>query len=262
MTINFKAALRFIVTLITVAVISTPLASSTNSIKGTAEVTDGDSLKVAGCPIRLHGIDAPEKDQWCLDGSGKQVACGHDSTERLRAFIGSREVSCEKKDVDLKYCRTLARCSVDGEDIEAWMVRQGLALAYDQYSTDYIPQQNEARAAKRGLWGGRFVAPWDFRHNNQNAPVLGIEPPPADQKRLLAPISSDGAPSPACIIKGNVNGDKKIYHMPGTYIYSLVQMKKPGVRWFCSEKEAVEAGWRAVVEPKLNCERRLPPHCR
>jgi len=130
MTVDFQRASRFVVALAMVAILGTPLASSTNTILSTADVTDGDSLKVAGCPIRLHGIDAPEKDQWCLDGSGRQVECGDNATQRLRAFVGSRQVSCEKKSVDLKYCRTLAACSVDGEDIQAWMVREGLALAY------------------------------------------------------------------------------------------------------------------------------------
>jgi endonuclease YncB( thermonuclease family) len=262
MTVDFQRASRFVVALAMVAILGTPLASSTNTILGTADVTDGDSLKVAGCPIRLHGIDAPEKDQWCLDGNGRQVECGGNATQRLRAFVGSRQVSCEKKGVDLKYCRTLAACSVDGEDIQAWMVREGLALAYKDYSNDYVPQQDQAQAAQRGLWGGSFIAPWDFRHYNRAAAVLGNQPSAADQKRLLAPISSEGAPSLDCIIKGNVSANGKIYHMPGTNIYSRVRMNKPNVRWFCSEQDAVAAGWRAAKQPKLNCEKRLPPHCR
>jgi endonuclease YncB( thermonuclease family) len=43
------------------------------------------------------------------------------------------------------------------------MVREGWALAYREYSTDYVPQEQEARAAKRGLWNETFIDPWDWR---------------------------------------------------------------------------------------------------
>jgi succinoglycan biosynthesis protein ExoI len=29
-------------------------------------VTDGDTIEIRGERIRLHGIDAPESGQWCL----------------------------------------------------------------------------------------------------------------------------------------------------------------------------------------------------
>ena len=256
------AALAFI------AIAPPNFSAAAEPITGTAEVTDGDSLKVNGCNIRLEGIDAPEKDQFCINAGGQQVACGFDARDRLRDFINGRQVSCEKKGVDIKYCRTLAACSVDGEDIQAWMVSEGLALAYEEYSKEFVPQQDEARAAQRGLWRGTFVAPWEFRHHNQQARVLGVVPPSTDDQnqlrtRLLAPISSAGAPSLACIIKGNVNQKGgKIYHMPGTYFYSQTRMRNPGVQWFCTEKDAVEAGWQGVAEFKLDCDKRMKPHCR
>ena len=36
-------------------------------VTGEAEVTDGDSLRIAGQRVRLHGIDAPELHQTCKD---------------------------------------------------------------------------------------------------------------------------------------------------------------------------------------------------
>jgi hypothetical protein len=49
-----------------------------------------------------------------------------------------------------------------------------------------------------------------------------------------------------CVIKGNISssGDR-IYHVPGQRYYdkTLINWLK-GERWFCSEQEAVAAGWR------------------
>lgn len=51
---------------------------------------------------------------------------------------------------------------------------------------------------------------------------------------------------PDCLIKGNVsiNTGRRLYHLPGMEDYeSTVINKEYGERWFCSEAEAVQAGW-------------------
>lgn len=55
------------------------------------------------------------------------------------------------------------------------------------------------------------------------------------------------APDASCAIKGNVNSKKeKIYHMPGWRDYDKTNVKPgEGDRWFCTEGEAVAAGFRA-----------------
>ena len=49
------------------------------------------------------------------------------------------------------------------EFYDAWLVAQGWALAYRQYSQAYVDEEEVARAARRGIWRGNFVAPWDWR---------------------------------------------------------------------------------------------------
>ena len=50
-----------------------------------------------------------------------------------------------------------------------------------------------------------------------------------------------------CRIKGNVstrNGNKKIYHCPNWPDYSKTEVKRDeGDRWFCTEDEAISAGF-------------------
>ncbi len=54
-----------------------------------------------------------------------------------------------------------------------------------------------------------------------------------------------------CPIKGNIsyNTGEKIYHVPGDEFYGDAKINEDvGERWFCSEQEAVEAGWRKAYE--------------
>jgi hypothetical protein len=58
--------------------------------------------------------------------------------------------------------------------------------------------------------------------------------------------SIEGQPS-ACDIKGNIslNSGERIYHVPGQEYYDVTKISpQHGERWFCSETEARQAGWR------------------
>ena len=135
-------------------------------IAGRASVLDGDTIEIHGQRIRLHGIDAPEKGQPCFDASGKSYRCGQIAAMALDAFIGASPVQCRERDVD-RYGRTVADCSVRGQDIELWLVRNGHALAYRRYSSAYIGAEQEARNAKRGIWAGQIQPPWEWRKDRR-----------------------------------------------------------------------------------------------
>lgn len=53
-------------------------------------------------------------------------------------------------------------------------------------------------------------------------------------------------PPAGCLIKGNINSKgEKIYHMPGGEYYDQTTIDpQTGERWFCSEEDAIAAGWR------------------
>ena len=108
------------------------------------------------------------------------------------------------------------------------MVFQGWALAYRQFSTDYVDQENVAKNAQTGVWRGEFVPPWEWRRGNR----LG----PPESPNVVA----------ECLIKGNIASDgERIYHPPGGAYYSRTKIDpSKGERWFCSEDEARAAGWR------------------
>ena len=77
----------------------------------------------------------------------------------------------------------VARCEVDGEDIQKWMVRNGWALSYVRFSHDYDEDEKAAREAKAGMWQGAFIAPWDWRVRNKKTTILGATKPPESAQR-------------------------------------------------------------------------------
>jgi hypothetical protein len=102
---------------------------------------------------------------------------------------------------------------------------------------DYIPQEDDARKAKRALWIGSFTPPWDWRKGKRNDSASS----------LTEQDTSEAANPTSCKIKGNINrrGDR-IYHLPSSRDYERTKLDEDaGERWFCSESDAIAAGWRA-----------------
>lgn len=124
-------------------------------------VIDGDSLVIDGTKIRLQGIDAPEKRQAC---GSPAWPCGKRATERLLELIRQGGgVTCRGAKRD-RYKRLLATCTTQaGQDVARVLVAEGLALNYDRYGSKYKDVERQAKAARRGMWGGRFVEPWVWR---------------------------------------------------------------------------------------------------
>ena len=138
------------------------------SISGNLKIThisDGDSLRSGNLRIRLFGIDAPEKKQKCSYVDGRQWDCGVAAQKALKQLVESvPHISCDLMDVD-RYSRLVMRCYAGGKDVAAKLVREGLALAYRQYSTLYSKDENAAKITKAGMWSGSFTKPWKWRRN-------------------------------------------------------------------------------------------------
>lgn len=207
-------------------------------------IVDADTVYFGDEKIRLQGIDAPETDQTCLDAAGQAFLCGLEAKAALVKHFDGKSWTCQASGID-RYRRTLATCTVDGQDVGKWLVKEGWALAFRRYSKVYVPDEDEARRAKRGLWGGAFVAPWDWRTRSGLTVVLGAASVPVGASRLLTGAASEVGPS-GCVIKGNLRGKPScIYHLPGGRFYSKLDMSNRAARrWFCSEAEAAAAGCR------------------
>jgi endonuclease YncB( thermonuclease family) len=215
-------------------------------ITGVPKIREGDSIAIGATRIRLGGIDAPSTDQLCLNTKGERWTCGVAARDELIKHVGTKSWTCHSRTTDRRG-RTVARCEVEGEDIQKWMVGSGWALAYTRVSKDYEADEKAAREAKAGMWQGAFIAPWDWRERNKKTTILGaVKVPPNAHAILMASASGDVAPSPDCTIKGNVNSSGEcIYHKPTSRWYARINMKiDKGTRWFCSVEDAEAAGCR------------------
>lgn len=210
---------------------SARIGETTPSVSGAATVTDGDTLVVGGVRVRLEGIDAPEIDQTCGRRWLGTWKCGREAADHVGRLVRDRVVACLGKGHDA-YGRLLGVCVVEGLEINADLVRNGLAWAFVKYSQRYVEVEADARAAKRGVWQGEAKPAWIWRAERwQQANAEKRDDGPAD-----------------CVIKGNITRSGQIYHLPWDRWYDKTRIETAkGERWFCSEQEATAAGWRPAV---------------
>ncbi|CDX45679.1 conserved exported hypothetical protein [Mesorhizobium plurifarium] len=159
-----------------------------DQITGVAFVIDGDTIEVHGQRIRFNGIDAPESKQYCEDAEGFEYPCGRRSAEALDSFLAaSRPVQCTFVTWD-RYHRFVGDCRrADGASAAAWMVEHGQALDWPRYSNGaYAAEQAKAKAAKLGLWVGKFDAPWDWRASHADSAAPASQPLGIVSRKLVA----------------------------------------------------------------------------
>ena len=139
-------------------------------ITGVAKVIDGDTIKINNKRIRFFGIDAPEKKQLCKKiylsilffSFKKNYRCGEISTSMLKNKINNKFVLCKSRGKD-RYKRFIAECYDNKLNINAWMVRNGYAVAYRKFSKKFVVDEIIAKKDKLGLWQGSFDMPWEWR---------------------------------------------------------------------------------------------------
>jgi micrococcal nuclease len=243
-------------------------------------VVDGDTIRLsAGEKVRLIGVDTPETKH-----PTKPVQYfGKEASQFTQREIEHRSVvldfEANKRD---KYGRLLAYVyrSPDRFFLNAEIVKQGYGFVYTRFPFKYMEAfrryEKQARAEGRGLWQREKKE----RAPSPVPPTLPVEESlsPTIEERVVEnkaveeihPAQPDPAPTPQartpevgvadsepvvvkkpvapgnCKIKGNISRKgEKIYHMPGGRWYEkTVIVEGEGERWFCTEEEAEQAGWR------------------
>src|SRR3989344_1394607 len=196
-------------------------------------VIDGDTIEIeGGQKVRYIGIDTPET----VDPR-KPVQCfGVEATNKNKELVSGKRVRLEKdvSEID-KYGRLLRYIYVGDTFVNLELVKQGFAYSSTyppdvKYQSQFTEAQRQAKEQNKGLWGSCPVT--------TPTPTITATPPSTQQ------------PS-SCDIKGNISSsDEKIYHVPGCTSYNVTKIDEArGERWFCTEQEALNAGWRKA----LNC---------
>jgi len=170
-----------------------------------ARIIDGDTLELnSKQQIRLDNMETAEKGM-----------CGYEEAkEKLEELAMGKEVRVEGKYVD-EYGRLIGLVYTDEYLINLEMVKSGWAR-YDSNKTEARDDMRlageEAREKKLGVYGACRVDEEDKE----------------------------------CLIKGNnrEGHDTRIYKFPGCKSYNTTKVDLDlGDRWFCSEEEAIEAGY-------------------
>lgn len=191
-----------------------------------AQIVDGDTLKLNGTTYRISGIVAPEYGQKCRESGSGTWPCGKEAVAKLEALATAGPVTCKPLEDDL-FGRKVADCFAGNVNLGQVMVRTGYAWAFVLYSDAYVSEAELARSKSIGIWQGDTQPAWEYRAKRWQE---------AEQE----------APE-GCPIKGNISKHGRIYHAPWSPWYTRTKVSvQKGERWFCSEGEALDAGWRVL----------------
>jgi endonuclease YncB( thermonuclease family) len=142
--------------------LSTILIASEKEI----QVIDGDTIHIGKLKYRFFGIDAPEIKQICEKDNTK-IQCGVIAKSVLKNKIADKIPECIVKDKD-RYQRLVAECFIGKESLSRFMVREGYAVAYSQYSKNFIEDEKYAKENKLGIWSMNFQIPSEYRKSLRN----------------------------------------------------------------------------------------------
>ncbi len=206
-------------------------------------VVDGDTIDVSMDGkverLRLIGINTPET----VDPR-KPVECfGKEASNKAKDILSGKKVFLESDSSQGerdKYDRLLRYVFLeDGTSFNFLMIKEGYAYEYTydlpyKYQVEFKQAQKEAETNKVGLWS-----------DTCNSKIT-----PATTNSFWSSIQGQ-VDENSCTIKGNINSKgEKIYHVIGCGSYNKTAIdESKGEKWFCSEQEAIDAGWRKA----LNC---------
>ena len=149
MRVVMEAVICLILLLIGMA--TPPGQVGAEEITSYSHVLEDSSLLVAGQKIWLYGIYIPLNDRTCRTYQ-IPIRCGQRSLLALEFKIEPYFVSCEKK-AEREDGSIEALCRVRGEDLSAWMLQQGWAVALPDAPFEYHAIEKIARHHSRGIWG-------------------------------------------------------------------------------------------------------------
>ncbi len=172
------------------------------------EVLDGDTILLDGkVRLRLRHLDAPE-----LEFCG-----GEEAKDLLTSLVKDKKVVLEEYILD-QQGRPMSLIYQSNKLINQEMLESG----WVRYHSDQTSRTEELKANAK-----------DAKENKR-----GIYSPKCYQTENLE--------NPECNIKGNIDKSTgtRLYYYPGCAQYEFTIVEKDiGEDWFCSEREAREAGF-------------------
>lgn len=193
------------------------------------DVVDGDTMKLAFDgreeTIRLLLVDTPET----VHPSKPVQPFGPEASSFAKKTLENKNVQFE---IDIserdKYGRLLVYLYINGKMFNEMLIEKGLARVAYVYApnTKYVDQfyaiQQKAQKNAVGIWSIENYASDE-----------GFQDSVKEEEKQE---QTNG-----CTIKGNISSlGEKIYHVPDGQYYEVTKPEE----WFCTEKEAQDAGYR------------------
>ncbi|MEZ5574574.1 MAG: hypothetical protein R3F44_02580 [Candidatus Competibacteraceae bacterium] len=113
-------------------------AASASDLSSFAFVNDDGTLRIRGQTVRLFGIIIPPTDQGCCDNV-RPIHCALRAALALENFWRRVQLPCS-----LRYPGTslnddvLASCTVNDEDLAAWLIQRVVAAAAPDAPPEYV----------------------------------------------------------------------------------------------------------------------------
>jgi endonuclease YncB( thermonuclease family) len=135
-----------------VLIVVTGLAvAHASEISGRASVQEDGSLRVDGRPVRLYGIHVPPSGETCRSFE-RPVMCNTHAALALDFKISGDFVHCDPVQ-RLDYNTVSAVCRVGDDDLAAYLLERGWALATPDAPFEYVALERIARHRGFGVWG-------------------------------------------------------------------------------------------------------------
>lgn len=227
--------------------------------------------------LRLIWIDTPENTTlryWYTE------CYWEESADYLKKLLSTQEIEIEYDDTQGetdKYGRHLVYVFHDGVNVNNHMIRQGYGFEYT-YNTKYkysdLFKKSEIDAKSEGVWlwskdtcsGNRVSEIKESTEISKSVDDSIIVWDNVSVKKIFTPIEEsesreliikmediedkivEEVPVVECLIKGNISSsEEKIYHYPWCQSYKQTKISpSKWEKWFCSEEEAKNAGWRVA----------------
>jgi endonuclease YncB( thermonuclease family) len=123
----------------------------TAEITSFAIVKEDGTLRLRGRTIRLYGIHIPATERTCQTFT-RPVNCGARAALALEFKIGGNFVNCDPKWHNDDRSIT-AVCYAEDEDLGAYLIERGWALALPDAPFEYVALEKIARSRGIGVWG-------------------------------------------------------------------------------------------------------------
>lgn len=143
-------------TLFLLLVFATSTPVSAREISSSASVNEDGSLRIAGKTVHLYGIYIPDTDRTCSSNS-RPTVCGSRAVLALEFKIDGF-VRCDilKENADrsvVGWCRVKSGSFSEGEDLSAYLLQRGWAVALPDAPFEYQTMEKIARNQQVGVWG-------------------------------------------------------------------------------------------------------------